>query len=1480
MTPKKFYHQAFAMKTHKTILFLFIFIFPLKLLSQPSCHFEHYSTENGLPQYTIMDILQDRKGFMWFATWDGFSKYDGHSFKNYKVQSGDTYYMRSNRIEQMREDAYGNIWLLSYDKEAHRFNPANESFKGVGSIPEYKNKLFQISKLEAKPSGKVWLLSEKEGCICIMDSLFNSQIYNIDNNRIKGNIVYNIFEDSDENSWLLTNNGISFIKKGEIEPISYFFDNNKAEGAQSFYSAIETGDIIWFGSNNGRIWKYTKSSSKFDLHEIPSKSELTEFMKVSENELFLSTSNDGFFLFDINTKDLTHYNSSTNPELKSNKVHMLFFDSLEQLWFETDELGIYKFDKKKRTINYYFVKTEDVAISVFPPVAKIIEDIYSEIWVHPRGGGFSYYDKEKDNLVPFYNDESKTDWKFSNILHAVYSDKQGNLWLSTRSHGLEKAIFDGNYFKTLRINPEIKVSIANEVRAVFQDDEHNIWIATKNRQLTIYDENYNRIGNFSNDGTIRAKQLFPGAIYSMMQDEAGNIWIGTKGAGLFKVRKSDRQGKYHVEQFRKNPNDIFSLSEDVIYSIYQDSKKNIWIGTYGGGLNLVKTTEKGETVFINHRNNLKNYPIETGYRIRFISENKYGNVAVGTTSGLIMFSSEFAQPDDINYYYYTREPGEKASLANNDIHGIHTSKKGDTYLATFGGGLNKISAYDEKGFPTAFRAYTVQDGLPADVCLAVLEDDEQGYLWVSMENNLSKFNPEKEVFETFADIKRIMSVSNFSEASAYRLKNNELIFGFSNGILHFDPEDIKNNQFKSQIVLSDFRIFNQSVSIADENSPLNKNIDDVENLTLTHKQNFFSIEYAALDFASPDNILYAYKLDGFDQDWVYAQKQRIANYTNIPKGEYVFRVKSTNSEGAWIDNERSLPIKVLPSFWETPWAYMLYLVLIFALFYIALKILFSFYQLKQNVEIEKQLSEMKLRFFTDISHEIRTPLTMISAPINYLIEEEDTPVKVKKQLNLISQNTNRLLRLVNQILDFRKVQQFHLKIQETDLGIVAESICHNFDELAKENNIDFKFINQAKGEKIWVDRDCLEKIIMNLLSNAFKYTAKGELIQLSVFGNEKFLSVEVKDKGKGISKEKQKSLFTRFASFNEDKSKPSTGIGLFIVKDLINKHNGKIDLESELGKGSTFTVSFQKGLNHFNDSDVEIVATNAESGNIGTEILSGSENISEEKNEETLDNRKTILIVEDDQDLRGFIKTILEKEHKIIEASDGIEGLEQVEKHQPDFIVSDIMMPHMDGIEFLQKLRENINTSHIPIILLTAKATIESKLEGLEYGADDYITKPFSVPYFRARINNLLERRKHLQEVYLAHLTSNSALKFEPQAFVITSHDETLMKEVIKIIEENMDNSDFSVEDLSTSVGMSRSVFFNKIKSLTGFAPLEFIRDIKMKRAAQLLSSGEFMVKEVSFMIGISDTKYFGKCFKTKYGMTPQEYKNQFSNKF
>lgn len=1453
-----------------TILLLLCFI--AELNARSTRFFEHYSTDDGLPQCVVTDIIQDHKGFMWFSTWNGFARFDGQKFRTYKVSNDDTYQINSSRFEHIYEDKHGFIWLESYDDEAHRFDPATETFTGIRSIPEYKNHTFRLSKIQVQPSGKVWLVSNKDGCICVTDPTFNTVEYSIEKERLFSDNVTDVFEDSNLNSWILTSNGLYLVAAGKTDARPFFNESETRETNLPFYSFLELKDEIWFGSSNGQIRIFSKKNKRFSSFKPGLPSEITGLYKVSGNKFIITSAGHGFMLYDLNTGTSETFNSTNTPVLGDNTIRGQYFDRWQQFWFQTSELGIYKFDTRNRTLKHFRNRAEDAAMNVFPSGTKITEDSYGQLWVHPRGGGFSYYNPVTDELEPFFNDDPATTRRFSNILHSLFSDKQGNLWFCTRTHGLEKVSFNNNNFQTKQISSTINSPTANDVRAVMNDNHGRLWVATKEGRIAIYNSNYEYLGDFSSKGLISKNEKFGSMVYSMMMDDEKNIWLGTKTDGLFRAKSTGNPNSYVLENYRKNQENIYSISENVIYSIFQDEKKNIWIGTYGGGLNLIRKNKNGSIDFINHHNNLSNYPYSKGYRIRMITGNGSGKICVGTTTGLIMFEHNFNQPDDIGFRYFARQPGNTESISNNDIHGICVTRKGELFLATYGGGLNKVIKNDAEGFPQTFKSYSTNDGLPSDVCLAVIEDQQEN-LWISTENNLTRFNPHNERFKTFSDIKKSIATSNFSEASTCKTTNNNLVFGLNGGFLYFSPDKIKDNAYKPYIAFIDFKLNNLSVRTHSKGSVLEKDIDDTRNFSLKHNQNSFSIEYAALDYVFTDNILYAYKLEGFDEDWIYVQKQRMANYTNIPRGKYTFRVKSTNSDGTWIGNERHIDIEVLPSFWETPLAFLIYFVLIVLLFMITLRILFSFYRLKKDVDIEKQLSEMKLRFFTDISHEIRTPLTMISGPVDYLMAEKKIPESARFHLNLISQNTNRMLRLVNQILDLRKTQQVKLKLQETDLGSFTEKIFQGFQDVATRHHISYQFDNQAPGDKVWVDRNSLEIILLNLLSNAFKYTPDHNRIGVLVRKEDSHLAVEVSDTGKGISKEKQKKLFTRFASFNEDKTKPSTGIGLSIVRDLTIKHGGRITLDSEPGKGSTFTLYLLTGLNHFSD-DAEMMEEPDKSPEIAENAVEKSENKASQP-----EKRHTILLVEDDSDLRKFIRATLIEEFQVIEAAQGSEGLRYAIDKNPDLIVSDIMMPEMDGIEMLQKLRENIDTSHIPVILLTAKSTLENKLEGLDYGADDYITKPFSVSYLRARIANLLEQRRRLHSIYQTQLDSTSFLKVKPLSFNLTNKDEMFMKKTIEIIEENMENPDFVIDDLAAGLNMSRSVFYNKIKSLSGLSPIDFIKDVKLQRAAQLILSGEYRIKEIAFMIGISDAKHFRENFKAKFGVSPSEFREENINR-
>ena len=709
-------------------------------------------------------------------------------------------------------------------------------------------------------------------------------------------------------------------------------------------------------------------------------------------------------------------------------------------------------------------------------------------------------------------------------------------------------------------------------------------------------------------------------------------------------------------------------------------------------------------------------------------------------------------------------------------------------------------------------------------------------------------------------------------------------------------------------------VTNEDITPGD-NSLLKVDIDDTDPLVLSHKENIFSVHFAALDYTNPQNIQYAYILDGFEKQWTFADKQRSVTYTNLPKGEYVLRVRSTNSDGVWVDNERILNIVILPSFWETPVAYVLYVLFILIIILVAVYILFTIYRLKHEVSVEQQISDIKLRFFTNISHELRTPLTLIAGPVEQVLKNDKLPADAREQLVVVERNTNRMLRLVNQILDFRKIQNKKMKMQVQRVDIVpfVRKVMDNFEAVAEEHRIDFLFQTEKEHLYLWVDADKLEKIVFNLLSNAFKYTPNGKMITMFIREDEKTVSIGVQDQGIGIAENKKKSLFVRFENLVDKNlfNQASTGIGLSLVKELVEMHKATISVDSHLGEGSCFKVDFLKGKEHY-DKEAEFILEDADAparmgqvvdianSSIQSETLvsDDSEKIDDVYGEEFAkeeNSKELMLLVEDNQELREFLRSIFSPMYRVVEAADGKEGANKALKYLPDIIISDVMMPEKDGIEMTRELRADMTTSHIPIILLTAKTTIESKLEGLEYGADDYITKPFSATYLQARVENLLMQRKKLQSFYrdsLMHINISTgqeevpvatdmpsaeedASETPPATLEMSPNDRKFMDKLVELMEQNMDNGELVVDDLVRELAVSRSVFFKKLKTLTGLAPIEFIKEMRIKRATQLIETGEFNMTQISYMVGINDPRYFSECFKAQVGMTPTEYRDR-----
>lgn len=1448
--------------------------------AQPPHTFTQYTSENGLSQKTVQSIIQDHKGLMWFATWDGLYKFDGYTFKNYKAHPGDSISLSNNRMDNIKEDPYGYIWVQSYDHRIFRFDPKTEKFQ---SIP-YENYLSQ--DFYVLSTGDVWVTTTQKELIHITtnpdthemtaDNFF--KVHQIPNQEQ----VNRIFIDSRQHQWLLTGNGLYKLSRNtDGEQLASYFVAPPKTDKQPFYDALESGQTIYFTSNKGCVWKIT--NEQFSSKEFPTHSSIKFIRQLKKEKLFIGTASDGFFVYSPQEDKSCHYNTANCKNLKDNNIREVYIDSHHEAWLRHDIPGVTHFNPESENISYFILQDKygkDIVDS--RPEMYIYEDINGSLWLHPSGGGLAWYDRKENSIRPFCNPALQSGWSSDNKVTGLFTDRQGNLWLCSYGNGLEKVTFNTSLFHLQSTHPDDSEFPGNNTRAIFQDRDGNIWVGNKDKIIRVYDENLQYIGNLTSQGKIIPNSTHElGIAYSFVQDHTGTIWIGTKGNGLIAAIPGGQPRSFRLQQYTANADNIYSLSGNSVYSLHEDSQQRLWIATFEGGVNYLDLKSRiGNSKFINYRNRLKNYPIGRCYRTRCVTSDSEGNIWIGSTTGLLMCNGHFDEPERIKFRQFTRIPLDVNSLSNNDVHCIFFTHNKDMYISTFGGGFNKLLSLDER--QAKFQSYTMKDGLSSDILLSI-EEDKEGNLWFATEEELCKFTPATGSIENYPS-KVFPQHISFNEGAAMRTQDGQLMFNTVKGILYFSPDSISTNKYAPPIIFTNFQQAEQTVTPR-EGGILTAHIDDTQLIKLPHNRNSFSIQFAALDMRYPNSISYAYQLEGFEKNWNYIGNQRTATYTNLPKGTYTLKVKSTNSDGVWVENTRAMKFIVLPSFWETPWAYLLYVLIIALVIFAASYILFTIFRLKHKVTVEQQISDIKLRFFTNISHELRTPLTLIAGPIEQVLLNGHLNHEEKEQLTLVERNTSRMLRLVNQILDFRKIQnnKMKMRVQQIDLIPFAQHIMENFNYLADEHQIDFQLDAPASSLLVWADADKLEKILFNLLSNAFKYTPQGKQIKVVITDTGKETSISVEDQGIGISESKQKALFIRFENLVDKNlfNQSSTGIGLSLVKELVEMHHGSISIHSKPGEGSRFTVKLQKGKEHFDETTEFIlsddVATDAGQVFPTAQLASLSGNGEEEMDKE----KKSILIVEDNRELRFFLRTIFTQYFNVIEAENGKIGWEKSKEHQPDVIVSDVMMPEMDGIEMVRALREEMTTSHIPIVLLTAKSTIESKIEGMQLGADDYITKPFSAAYLKARIFNLLEQRKKLQALYCASLLPASSEQPQPteqtedkSVSVLSPNDQKFMDKVMETIEKNIDNGELMVENIASEVHMSRSVFFKKLKTLTGLSPIEFLREIRMKRAAQLIETGEYSMAQIAYMVGINDSHYFSKCFKQQYGITPTEYKS------
>ncbi len=1438
------------------IVAFFCLIFEL-CCAQPFGVLKHFSHDVKLSQSHILDIQQDSKGFIWMGTYNGLIRYDGSAFQNFEVVQRGRLNLSSNRVSSLKFDKKGRIWIKSENEEVYYFYTQDLSYHYPleGQSKEISSMPFKQFKLVS--SGRVWLFPENKNHLIVLETNNNIRQIVFDSAKLRGSKIQDVYEDAMGTTWFLTDLGICRLKKGEVKPEYLFFNMTRLSGkSYSFSTVMEINDELWFGGANGKLSRYSKKSSAFFDVQLGINSDIVRIKYVDGGKVLIVTKTEGICYYDIKSGKLEVYNSKTTAGFPNGNIKDMGLTHSRQFWFETSASGIYKFDLITGKVKHMQVDSSDPTSVGVNRKTFLLTAPNGTVWIQPKGGALAYWDKQQDKLYSISHYIKESSVEISDVMHAAAFDKLGNLWFCSYRKGLDLMIFDNNNFSVLKLD-SFKDRKKNNVRSLMEDKRGNLWLACRSQKITLMDSRKKKIGMLGADGTLSGNSPGWGAdIYHMLEDNKGRIWLGTRGNGLYCLLPTERPFNYKVIHYKYNEPDRYSISANDIYRIFQAASGKIYLATWGGGVNLVQESNNGIR-FINYRNEWNNYPIKSADRVRSIVENKQHQLFFISSYKLFSFSGENKAAGKLKFKEFPQVSG-------NDILDILVTSENKLALATNGKGM-QLADLNNKGMLNfqSFGEETI--GFPVDEVVAI-QEDKLGKIWLMGDNQIVRFDTKKNTAETFPELKSLIGNEIFSEATKCRLANGEIVSGYSNGAIYFKPGNIKPFQFKPYLTITGFAVNNKELHEINTETP--RNPDLLKKVVLEHNQNFLRVQFAALDYIKNENIVFRYKLEGVDKQWNYIKGGQSINYTNLGRGKYKFLISSTNAHNLWVDNQREIEITILPSIWWTNLAFVCYTLLAIGLFMLIRRIFLTIMKLRNDVQIQQEVSELKLKFFTDISHEIRTPLTMITAPLEKMLSDNEVPASVKMQLQGIERNSNRLLNLVNQILDLRRIQNRKLEVKAIDLGKFATKVCENFKEISLQSEIRLELNIIASSPIIWADADSLDKILVNLVSNAFKYCQKGDTVEVLVEESEKQVVLKINDNGPGINPVIQKRLFIRFSNYNENPNNPSTGIGLSIVKDLTDKHGASIVVDSVAGKGSSFQLCFLKGYNHFSD-DVDILFEESETPLID-DIAKEDNQPVEAILEEVREGKPVGLIVEDDPELRNFIVAVLEEEYTIYVAKNGVEGLLKAESLSPNFIISDIMMPQMDGIEMLKLIRNNIATSHIPVILLSAKTAIESKLEGLEYGADDYLTKPFNVSFLKARVKNVLEQRLRLQNLYS---TGNIAEISDNEPLSISNKDQKFMFQVIEFVKENMSKSDFSVDELGRLMYMSRASFFNKLKNITGVSPVVFIRDMRLNAAAELIKNEDMLIKEICFEVGFNDLKYFGKCFKTKFNATPAEYR-------
>lgn len=1294
---------------------------------------------------------------------------------------------------------------------------------------------------------------------------------NAKSNSINSNLIYATYVDKRNRLWLGTDEGLCLYNRDHDGFETIDIQQNFSKGTViSVKSIVEdnTGNLYLGTLNNGLLKLNVKSRKISKIKLATAENYLVNcLVKAKDGSIFLGTSF-GLKVVDPLKNEVKQVKIGKDDSLLTGSIVSLFFDNKQNLWIGNGYKGLVKLDlysKVKQVVAYPITSKRIMSmLATDPKTILCATENDGLIVINDQGVVQQKYLNSKFNIGSLS----------SNSVWSLYLDKDKRIWLGYYNKGL--GIFDKpnrkvNVIESLVGNPQSLQT--NCVTSIAKANNGQLWISMEGGGVDVYDPTTKSFKHINKWDTSYCTGLTNDNITKVFIDSKQNIWLNSWNEGIFYLKKGSRN---FINYNTKNTS---ALMSDHIMSIAEDSRGVIWIGTFSKGLHYY-TPQDGQFHHCNSKpfyiNGLMNLDIR---KVMVDSDNA---VWIGSTTGLYKVKTNDFNSFLVTSYREKMSEKRKNQKSTHTINTVYEDKNKDIWIGTDGAGLFRYNKKTEN----LQRRNDYIDFNEKSISAIVQSND--GAIWISGKKGITRLDLKLKTTVNYTTDDGLLS-NDFNNNAVLKDENGLLYFGSYEGLNYFNPVNLVKSKKELPVYLTDFKLFNKSVLPLENDSPLTKVISETKKIVLQHHQSVFTIDFIGINYSFPAKNDFAYYLEGFEDSWNYVGNKRSATYTNLAPGNYVFKVKASEKNGVWSKNPLELKIEILPPWWKTSFAYLFYSLLVLAAVHFGNQYYQNRFKQKQMIQFEKEkaiqiekLNTKKLQFFTNISHEFRTPLTLILNPLQDIIKNNslELPQGVLNKLQTIQKSSDRLSRLINELMDFNQLQfnKMTLKVQQIEVVDFTKEIISYFEEEALSRGIQLEFQPEVSSLTDWIDPKMFEKIIFNVISNAFKVTPDNGKIIVKIAVNEGLIfplidlvssnpsfEIIVEDNGAGLDKKNIKKIFDRFYQVNNLNKAyyGSTGIGLEVVRGFVELHKGKIEVESELGVGTTFRLFFPIGKEFFNEEEVLLEEFKKVKKISFTPLVEKSD-IQSENEEEKQDRIHTILIVEDNVELRNYLKNELKKEYKVLVAENGQVGLSLALEKSPDLILTDVIMPIMSGLDLCKRIKADMKTSHIPLMMLSAKALVKDKLEGIDSGADIYLSKPFNMNILRSSLAQLISSRQIMFNKFYNGITPTAKAK-------TTTLDNDFIKNVLNYINTNISESELSVEVLASNVFLSRSQLYRKIKTLTGVSVNEFIRNVRLEKAKELIELGNENINEISFKVGFSSPSYFTKCFKEKYGHLPTD---------